>query len=102
MTSKSSVRSFHSQRGEGKLFNADLLVSAEAASESQDSEGSEIRIAFFNESVDLFFDYLQQGHVYDICNVKVRCLCELKQGELRQPALQPSQERVRALCKPLQ
>ncbi|KAK8789438.1 hypothetical protein WA588_001323, partial [Blastocystis sp. NMH] len=61
VTSKSAVRSFHSQRGEGKLFNADLL----------DAEGSEIRIAFFNESVDLFFDFLQQGHVYDICNVKV-------------------------------
>ncbi|KNB43826.1 hypothetical protein JH06_2272 [Blastocystis sp. subtype 4] len=61
VTSKSSVRSFNSQRGEGKLFNADLL----------DSEGSEIRIAFFSECVDLFYEYLQQGKVYDFCNMKV-------------------------------
>ena len=71
MTSKSAVRSFHSQRGEGKLFNADLLVGSSRGRHPQDSEGSEIRIAFFNESVDLFFDFLQQGRVYDICNVKV-------------------------------
>ena len=75
MTSKSAVRSFHSQRGEGKLLNADLLVSDGEAFDKQDAEGSEIRIAFFNESVDLFFDFLQQGHVYDICNVKVCVDC---------------------------
>ena len=75
VTSKSAVRSFHSQRGEGKLFNADLLVSDGEAFDKQDAEGSEIRIAFFNESVDLFFDFLQQGHVYDICNVKVCVDC---------------------------
>lgn len=54
VSSKSDLRRFNSQRGEGKLFSFDLL----------DKEGGEIRVTGFGGEVDKYFDVVQVGSVY--------------------------------------
>ncbi|XP_010441733.1 PREDICTED: replication protein A 70 kDa DNA-binding subunit C-like [Camelina sativa] len=51
---KGALRRFSNPRGEGKLFNFDLL----------DSGGGEIRVTCFNDVVDQFFDQIVVGNVY--------------------------------------
>ncbi|KAL2264744.1 hypothetical protein VTJ83DRAFT_7254 [Remersonia thermophila] len=55
VTSKSEIRHWHKQNGEGKLFSFNLL-----------DETSEIRATAFNNEVDKFYDLIQEGSVYYI------------------------------------
>lgn len=52
VTNKSPIRTYSNARGEGKLFNVELL----------DATG-EIKMAGFNEQCDKFYDLLQIDHV---------------------------------------
>ncbi|KAJ6808923.1 replication protein A 70 kDa DNA-binding subunit A-like [Iris pallida] len=54
VTSKGEVRRYSNARGEGKVFNFELL----------DSEGGEIRVTCFNLVVDQFYDQIEAGKVY--------------------------------------
>lgn len=58
---KSDIKKFANQKGEGKLFSTTCI----------DSTG-EIRMTAFGESVDKFFDLVQEGQVYIISNAQVK------------------------------
>lgn len=63
VTTKSDIRRWHKQSGEGKLFSVNFL-----------DESSEIRATGFNEQVDQFYELLQTGQVYYIsspCKVQL-------------------------------
>ncbi|KAI8989731.1 replication factor-a protein [Trametes punicea] len=60
VTSKSDIRTWSNQRGEGKLFNITLM-----------DESGEIRATAFNAAVDEFYDRIQEGKVYFITKAKV-------------------------------
>ncbi|KAK4104242.1 replication factor-a protein [Parathielavia hyrcaniae] len=63
VTSKSDIRTWHKNTGDGKLFSVNLL-----------DETGEIRATAFNEQVDQFYDLLQEGQVYYIstpCKVQL-------------------------------
>jgi replication factor A1 len=55
VTAKSDIRRWSNAKGEGTLFNIDLL----------DSEGGEIRATFFKEACDKFFPILEAGKVFN-------------------------------------
>lgn len=61
VTSKTEVKKWTNDRGEGRLFSVSLL----------DSSG-EIRLTCFNDHVDQFFDLLQIGKVYEFANFQVK------------------------------
>ncbi|XP_015111159.1 replication protein A 70 kDa DNA-binding subunit [Diachasma alloeum] len=61
VSSKSAIRTWSNSRGEGKLFNMDLL-----------DESGEIRCTAFREAVDKFYDIIEVGKVYYISR------CQLK------------------------
>lgn len=56
VTVKSEMRHYHNARGDGKLFNFDML----------DATGGEIRAVAFNDTADKFFDIVEPGHVYTV------------------------------------
>ncbi|KAL9246974.1 hypothetical protein vseg_020451 [Gypsophila vaccaria] len=56
VTAKGELRHYNNPRGDGKVFNFDLL----------DSEGGEIRVTCFNAVVDQFYDVIEVGKVYMI------------------------------------
>lgn len=58
--SKSEIRTWSNQRGEGKLFNITLM-----------DESGEIRATGFNATVDELYDRIQEGKVYFISKAKV-------------------------------
>lgn len=58
---KSDVRTWSNQRGEGKLFNVNLL-----------DESNEIRATGFNDIVDKYFDLLQEGKAYYISKARIQ------------------------------
>ncbi|KAI0636673.1 replication factor-a protein [Trametes polyzona] len=60
VTSKSDIRTWSNQRGEGKLFNITLM-----------DESGEIRATGFNAAVDELYDRIQEGKVYYISKAKV-------------------------------
>ena len=61
VTLKSTVRTWSNSKGEGKLFNVNLL-----------DDSGEIRLTGFNEQVDKYFDMLEQNKVYYVskCTLK--------------------------------
>ncbi|XP_063992833.1 replication protein A 70 kDa DNA-binding subunit [Diachasmimorpha longicaudata] len=61
VSSKSAIRTWSNSRGEGKLFNMDLL-----------DESGDIRCTAFREAVDKFYDMIEVGKVYYIsrCSLK--------------------------------
>lgn len=61
VTSKTEVKKWTNERGEGRLFSVNLL----------DSSG-EIRLTCFNDTVDQYFDLLQVGKVYEFSNFQVK------------------------------
>ena len=63
VTSKSQLRTFANDRGNGKVFSVDLL----------DKDGGEIKASFFNASCDKFFDQMEVGKIYTFSrgNVKI-------------------------------
>jgi len=61
VTNKSAIRTYSNARGEGKLFNFELL----------DATG-EIRCSGFNEQVDKFYDMLQIDNVYYISKAQLK------------------------------
>lgn len=61
VTSKTEVKKWTNERGEGRLFSVSLL----------DSTG-EIRLTCFNDAVDQYFDLLQVGKVYEFANFQVK------------------------------
>lgn len=61
VTSKTEVKKWTNDRGEGRLFSVSLL----------DASG-EIRLTCFNDSVDQYFDLLQVGKVYEFANFQVK------------------------------
>ncbi|GAA5947290.1 hypothetical protein JCM3765_001610 [Sporobolomyces pararoseus] len=60
VVSKSEVRHYSNQRGDGKLFSVNLL-----------DESGEIRATGFNESVDKLEPILEEGKVYRISKARV-------------------------------
>lgn len=75
--SKSDMRSFHNQRGEGKVFSVDL-VDAVSGGEGSDAltrgQTGEIRGTFFNSTADKFYDHILPNKVYLISrgNIKLQ------------------------------
>lgn len=57
---KSDVRTFSSQRGDGKLFNVTFI-----------DETGEIRATFFGEEVDKFYNRISDGSVYYVTRARV-------------------------------
>ncbi|CCF49608.1 hypothetical protein NDA11_004405 [Ustilago hordei] len=60
VTSKSDIRHWSNQRGEGKLFSVNLL-----------DDSGEIKATGFNDTVDRFYSLLKENHVYLISKAKV-------------------------------
>ncbi|KAK9450595.1 uncharacterized protein V1518DRAFT_414231 [Limtongia smithiae] len=60
VTSKSTIREYHNQRNQGKLFSVNLL-----------DETSEIKATGFNKQCDEFYDMLREGEVYYISKCRV-------------------------------
>jgi replication factor A1 len=63
VTSKSDIKTWQKANNEGKLFSVNLL-----------DESGEIRATGFNDSVDQYYDLLQEGQVYYIsspCRVQL-------------------------------
>ncbi|ODV93347.1 hypothetical protein PACTADRAFT_51948 [Pachysolen tannophilus NRRL Y-2460] len=58
---KSDMRTWSNQKGEGKLFNVNLL-----------DETNEIRATAFNDIADKFYDLLQEGKVYYISKARIQ------------------------------
>ncbi|CAO2819718.1 unnamed protein product [Amaranthus hypochondriacus] len=56
VTTKGDLRHYNNPRGEGKVFNFDLL----------DSDGGEIRVTCFNAVADQFYSLIEAGKVYMI------------------------------------
>lgn len=61
VTNKSTIRTYSNARGEGKLFNVELI----------DNTG-EIRANGFNEQVDKFYEMLQIDQVYYISKANLK------------------------------
>jgi len=62
-THKGDIKTWHNKNGEGKLFSVNLL-----------DDSGEIRATLFKESVDQYYDILQEGTVYYIsspCKVQL-------------------------------
>lgn len=57
VSSKSDIKTWHNQSGEGKLFSVNLL-----------DESGEIKATGFKDQVDQYYDLLQEGQVYYISN----------------------------------
>ncbi|KAE8266254.1 hypothetical protein A4X09_0g6087 [Tilletia walkeri] len=60
VTSKSDIKHYSNQRGEGKLFSVNFL-----------DESGEIKATGFNDAVDRFYPLLQEGKVYFVSRAKV-------------------------------
>lgn len=60
VTNKSDIRTFSSQRGDGKVFNVTLM-----------DETGEIRATAWNAVVDDLFDKIEEGKVYFISRARV-------------------------------
>lgn len=60
VTSKSDIKHWSNQRGEGKLFSVNLL-----------DDTGEIKATGFNDAVDRFHGMLQENHVYYISKARV-------------------------------
>lgn len=60
VTTKSEIKHWANQRGEGKLFSCNLL-----------DESGEIKATGFNDAVDRFYNVLKEGHVYFISKARV-------------------------------
>ncbi|KAM3162701.1 Replication protein A subunit [Lachancea thermotolerans] len=58
---KGDIKTWSNQRGEGKLFNVNLL----------DNSG-EIRATTFSENVDKFYNLLQEGKVYYVSKARIQ------------------------------
>ncbi|RMX48537.1 hypothetical protein pdam_00021595 [Pocillopora damicornis] len=61
VTSKPKVRTYNNSRGEGRVFNVDLV-----------DESGEIRATGFNEAVDKFYDLLELDKVFYISKCSLR------------------------------
>ena len=57
VTSKGDIKTWHNKNGEGKLFSATFL-----------DDSGEIRATGFNDAVDQWYEFLQQGQVYYVSN----------------------------------
>lgn len=62
VTKKDTMRHYHNQKGDGKLFGLDFL----------DKEGTEIRAVCFNETADKFYGVFEKDKVYIISRGSVR------------------------------
>ncbi|CCJ28324.1 unnamed protein product [Pneumocystis jirovecii] len=60
VTSKTEIKHWHNQKGEGKLFSCVFM-----------DESGEIRATAFNDQVDMLYDVLQEGQVYFISKCRV-------------------------------
>lgn len=58
--SKSDIKNWHNQKGEGKLFSCTFM-----------DESGEIRATGFNDAVDNYYEVLQEGSVYLISRCRV-------------------------------
>ncbi|ODV61025.1 replication factor A subunit protein RFA1 [Ascoidea rubescens DSM 1968] len=57
---KSPIRTWSNAKGEGKLFNCNFL-----------DESNEIRATAFNDQVDKFYEFLQEGKAYFISKARI-------------------------------
>jgi len=62
VTSKSAVRTWNNARGEGKLFNVNLM----------DAEGTEIQGTAFNDAVDNLYPIFEEGKVFVIRKARAK------------------------------
>ena len=58
--SKSEIKNWHNQKGEGKLFSCTFM-----------DESGEIRATGFNDAVDNFYEVLQEGSVFMLSKCRV-------------------------------
>lgn len=75
VTNKSPLRTWSNSKGEGKVFSVDLL-----------DESAEIRLTFFRDLVDKFYDYIQVDKVYHISK------CQLKPANKQYSSLKNDYE----------
>eukprot|EP01083_Nonionella_stella_P070730 189385_1 len=61
-TRKDTMKHYHNQKGDGKLFGVDLL----------DKQGTEIRAVMFNEAAEKFFNVFESNRVFLISKGQVR------------------------------
>jgi len=61
-TAKENIKNWKNEKGEGKVFNVDLL----------DKDGTEIRATMFNDAVDKFYPIFAKDKVYFISRGVVR------------------------------
>ncbi len=59
---KSTIRQYNHSGNQGKVFSIDIL----------DKSKSEIQCSFFNEAVDIFYDNLIVGHIYEFSKGTIR------------------------------
>lgn len=59
-TSKSDVRHWSNQKGEGKLFSFNLL-----------DDSGEIKVTGFNDAVDNFYNLIEEGKVYFLSKARI-------------------------------
>lgn len=60
VTSKSDIKHWSNQKGEGKLFSCNFL-----------DESAEIKATAFNDQVDRWYNMLKEGNVYYVTKAKV-------------------------------
>ena len=61
-TNKTDIKHYSNQKGQGKLFDVDLL----------DDFGTEIKAVIFNDCVDMFYDIFKEQALYMISNGTVK------------------------------
>lgn len=68
VTSKAGIRTWDKgPNNQGKLFSCEIV----------DAEGTELRMTFFRDAVDKYYEMLQQDKVRASSNGKYLCLIEL-------------------------
>lgn len=61
---KAEPRTYTNQRGEGKIWNIDLMDSAD--------EGGTIRCTFFNKAIDKFYDMIKENQIYTVTKGSIK------------------------------
>ena len=76
VTKKNVVRQFKykAKEGDGQLFSAEIV----------DRDGTEARVTFFGQAVDMFYEMLEERHMYSFSGGRVKaankqwCSCEIE------------------------
>lgn len=75
VTSKSAIKSWSNQKGEGTLFSIDLL----------DSHGSEIRATFFKDACQKFYPEIEESKVYTFSGGSLKVVANSNFSRIKNP-----------------